>query len=246
MLTLGTPLAPDLITPGSCWQLLKDINGYARARGEGLATQAAAGRSFRVITPLDTLGGNRIRVNLIEDGYPCWLNVADLAGQARTTAPPRPRLLTSDAIAARIPAVLEWLKVAAARPNDYLWGGTLGPDLDCSGLVQCAFASAGIWLPRDAYQQERFCEPVAVRPGNDQLLRPGDLIFFGRPQRCTHVAIHLERGLYMHSSGREHGRNGIGIDSLHPRDRHPVASHYRAELRGAGRIMRCHDGTTLA
>lgn len=246
MLTLGTPLAPDLITPGSCWQLLKDINGYARARGEGLATQAAAGRSFRVITPLDTLGGNRIRVNLIEDGYPCWLNVADLAGQARTTAPPRPRLLTSDAIAARIPAVLEWLKVAAARPNDYLWGGTLGPDLDCSGLVQCAFASADIWLPRDAYQQERFCEPVAVRPGNDQLLRPGDLIFFGRPQRCTHVAIHLERGLYMHSSGREHGRNGIGIDSLHPRDRHPVASHYRAELRGAGRIMRCHDGTTLA
>lgn len=246
MPTLGTPLAPDLITPGSCWQLLKDINGYARARGEGLATQAAAGRSFRVITPLDTLGGNRIRVNLIEDGYPCWLNVADLAGQARTTTPPRPRLLRSDAIAARIPAVLEWLKVAAARPNDYLWGGTLGPDLDCSGLVQCAFASADIWLPRDAYQQERFCEPVAVRPGNDQLLRPGDLIFFGRPQRCTHVAIHLERGLYMHSSGREHGRNGIGIDSLHPRDRHPVASHYRAELRGAGRIMRCHDGTTLA
>jgi len=246
MPTLGTPLAPDLITPGSCWQLLKDINGYARARGEGLATQAAAGRSFRVITPLDTLGGNRIRVNLIEDGYPCWLNVADLAGQARTTTPPRPRLLTSDAIAARIPAVLEWLKVAAARPNDYLWGGTLGPDLDCSGLVQCAFASAGIWLPRDAYQQERFCEAVAVRPGNDQLLRPGDLIFFGRPQRCTHVAIHLDRGLYMHSSGREHGRNGIGIDSLHPRDRHPVASHYRAELRGAGRIMRCHDGTTLA
>ena len=246
MPTLGTPLAPDLITPGSCWQLLKDLNGYSRARGESLATQAAAGRSFRVITPLDKLGGNRIRVKLIEDGYPCWLNVADLAGQARTTAPPRPRLLTSDAIAARIPAVLEWLKFAAARPNEYLWGGTLGPDLDCSGLVQCAFASADIWLPRDAYQQERFCEPVAVRPGNDQLLRPGDLIFFGRPQRCTHVAIHLERGLYMHSSGREHGRNGIGIDSLHPRDRHPVASHYRAELRGAGRIMRCHDGTTLA
>ena len=71
MPTLGTPLAPDLITLGSCWQLLNDINGYARARGEGLATQAAAGRSFRVITPLDTLGGNRIRVNLIEDGYPC-------------------------------------------------------------------------------------------------------------------------------------------------------------------------------
>ena len=245
MPTLGTPLAPDLITPGSCWQLLKGLNGYTRAAGESLATQAAAGRRFRVISSVNKPGGTRMRGPWLEDGYRRWLNVADLAGQARSTPSPRPRLLTSDAIAARIPAVLAWLKVAAARPNVYLWGGTLGPDLDCSGLVQCAFASAGIWLPRDAYQQERFCEPVAVRPGNDQLLRPGDLIFFGRPQRCTHVAIHLERGRYLHSSGREHGRNGIGIDSLHPNARHPVASHYRAELRGAGRIMRCHDGTPL-
>lgn len=245
MSTLGTPLAPDLITPGSNWQLLRDLNGYARARGEGLATQAAAGRKFRVIGPVGQLGGPRIHVQLLEDGYPCWLNVAELVGQACRTTSFQPRLLTREAIAARIPAVLAWLEVAAARPNVYLWGGTLGPDLDCSGLVQCAFASAGIWLPRDAYQQERFCEPVAVRPGNDQLLKPGDLIFFGCPQRCTHVGIHLERGRYMHSSGREHGRNGIGIDCLHPSDRHPVASHYRAELRGAGRIMRCHDGSTL-
>lgn len=244
MPTLGTPLAPDLITPGSCWQLLKNLNGYARAVGESLATQAAAGRSFRVISPVDK-HSTRVQVTLLEDGYPCWLNVADLAGQARASTPSRPQLFSSQAIAARIPEVLDWLKIAADRPNEYLWGGTLGPNLDCSGLVQCAFASAGIWLPRDAYQQERFCEPVAVRPGNDRLLQPGDLIFFGRPQRCTHVAIHLERGRYMHSSGREHGRNGIGIDSLHPTDRHPVASHYRRELRGAGRIMRCHDGTTL-
>ena len=27
---------------------------------------------------------------------------------------------------------------------------------------------------------------------------------------------------------------------------HPVSAHYRQELRGAGRVMRCHDGTTLA
>jgi len=125
MPTLGTPLAPDLINPGSCWQLLKDLNGYARASGESLATQAAADRSFRVITPVDKLGTTRIRVQLLEDGYPCWLNMADLVGQARATTPPRPRLLRSEAIAARIPAVLAWLEVAAARPNHYLWGGTL-------------------------------------------------------------------------------------------------------------------------
>jgi hypothetical protein len=25
-----------------------------------------------------------------------------------------------------------------------------------------------------------------------------------------------------------------------------VSTHYRRELRGAGRVVRCHDGTTLA
>ena len=127
----------------------------------------------------------------------------------------------------------------------YLWGGSLGPDYDCSGLVQRAYAAAGIWLPRDAYLQERFCRAVAVRPGQSQLLEPGDLIFFGSARRCTHVGLHLGDGRYLHSSGREHGRNGIGIDDLHPRNRDPVAAHYRAELRGAGRVMHSHDGSPL-
>jgi len=245
MPTLGTPLAPELLLPGTVWQLRRPVNGYARDSGDGLATQAAAGRHFRVQGSGAAIRQGRVRVTLLEDGYPCWLNLADLAGQAVSTGAWQPRLLDADTIRRRLPAVLDWIAAAAAAPNHYLWGGTLGPDLDCSGLVQTAFASAGIWLPRDAYQQERFCTPVAVRPGDDRLLRPGDLIFFGTPQRCTHVAIHRGRGQYWHSSGREHGRNGIGCDSLHPSDQHPVACHYRAELRGAGRVERCHDGSTL-
>ena len=112
-------------------------------------------------------------------------------------------------------------------------------------LVQRAFAAAGIWLPRDAYLQERFCRPVAVRPGESGLLEPGDLIFFGPARRCTHVGLHLGGGRYLHSSGREHGRNGIGLDDLNPRNPDPVAAHYRAELRGAGRVMHSHDGSPL-
>ena len=112
--------------------------------------------------------------------------------------------------------------------------------------MQLAFASQGIWIQRDAYQQERFCQPVAVSVGALDLLRPGDLIFFGSPRRCTHVALHLGGGRYRHSSGQQHGRNGIGVDSLHLSDRHPVAGHYRKQLRGAGRVIRCHDGTTLS
>ena len=158
--------------------------------------------------------------------------------------PPLPRLGRA-AIAARLPQVLAFAEAAARQANVYLWGGSLGPDYDCSGLVQRAFAAAGIWLPRDAYLQERFCRPVAVRPGQTGLLEPGDLIFFGSPRRCTHVGLHLGGGRYLHSSGRAHGRNGIGLDDLNPRNPDPVAAHYRAELRGAGRVMHSHDGSPL-
>ncbi|MEY3750794.1 MAG: hypothetical protein RLZZ186_1213, partial [Cyanobacteriota bacterium] len=41
------------------------------------------------------------------------------------------------------------------------------------------------------------------------------------------------------------GRNGIGIDGLDLQLQDPVSVHYRQELRGAGRVVRCHDGTTL-
>jgi len=242
MPTLGTPLSPELLQPGSVWALSTAVNGYARVTGTGLATQAATGRRFEVLSPLDQ---GRVHVRLQEDGYPCWLDVADVIGHATASPQWRPRLLDSASITARLPGVLDWVAAAAAQDNTYLWGGSLGPNLDCSGLVQTAFASQGIWIPRDAYQQERFCRPVGVYPGNDSLLRPGDLLFFGTAKRCTHVAIHQEGGLYWHSSGREHGRNGIGSDSIHPRDQHPVACHYRSELRGAGRVERCHDGTTL-
>ena len=243
MPTLGIPLAPELLQPKSCWILSTGVNGYARISGSGLATQAASNRRFEVLTPPRQ---GRVQVRLLEDGYPCWLSVEEVVGQARSTEPWRPQQLTAAAIASRIPHVLAWVAQAAQQANTYLWGGSLGPNFDCSGLVQTAFASQGIWVPRDAYQQERFCTPVAVNPGNDQLLRPGDLLFFGTPRRCTHVAIHQGNGRYWHSSGLEHGRNGIGSDSIHPRDQHPVANHYRAELRGAGRVERCHDGSTMA
>lgn len=239
---LGTPAARELLRPGSCWRLEQGLDLYSSSRGTGLATQAAAGRVLRI---LDGKAHGRLRVRLLEDGYPGWLVPEQLLGRAMAARKPAPTLLDRHAIASRLPAVLAFAEAALRQPNTYLWGGSLGPDYDCSGLVQTAYASAGIWLPRDAYLQERFCQPVAVRPGHTQLLQPGDLIFFGKPQRCTHVALHLGGGRYLHSSGREHGRNGLGLDDLCPHNADPVASHYRRELRGAGRVMRCHDGSPL-
>jgi cell wall-associated NlpC family hydrolase len=242
----GTRPAPE-----SLWRLLQPLNAYSRPSGSGLATQVAAGRHLRVLdaspnAPAPDAPGPRLRVRLLEDGYPCWLPAADLLAHGQPVASaPAPRAWDRAGIAARLPAVLAFAQEALAVPNRYLWGGTLGPDFDCSGLVQAAFAQAGIWLPRDAYLQERFCQPVAVRPGETSLLRAGDLIFFGTPRRCTHVGLHLGGGRYLHSSGQEHGRNGLGIDDLNPRNSHPVACHYRGELRGAGRVMHGHDGSPL-
>jgi hypothetical protein len=240
----GTPVALELLQPGSSWQLTAPVDLTSHWQGPGLATQAAPGRVFSVVEPLHP-GRQRLRVRLLEDGYPGWLDPMQALGHARACRPPQPRLFDARQITAALPAVLAFAERARQQPNHYLWGGTLGPDFDCSGLIQAAFAQMGIWLPRDAYQQERFCQPVAVAPGCYSLLRPGDLIFFGRPQRCTHVGVYVGGGRYLHSSGREHGRNGIGIDGLDPQLLDPVSVHYRLELRGAGRVIRCHDGSTL-
>ena len=236
----GTPLALELAQPGSCWRLSAPLDLYSHWRGPGLATQAAAGRRLQVLE-----SGPRLRVRLLEDGYPGWVDPQALLGHAWACRPPVLRLPDATAVAAAIPGVLAFAAAARQRPNRYLWGGSLGPDYDCSGFIQAAFAAAGVWIPRDAYQQERFCQPVAVAPGCYGLLRPGDLIFFGRPQRCTHVGLYLGAGRYLHSSGREHGRDGLGVDGLDPQLNDPVSVHYRSELRGAGRVLRAHDGTTL-
>ncbi len=241
------------LSPGGVWRLLLPLNAYSRPWGDGLATQVAAGRHLRLLEPSSpahpTAAGTdrpvRWRVRLLEDGYPCWVDAHRLRAQGEPAG--RPVLPRQDraTITARIPAVLAFAMGALDVPNVYLWGGTLGPDFDCSGLIQTAYAAAGIWLPRDAYLQERFCRPVAVHPGQTSLMQPGDLIFFGTPQRCTHVGLHLGAGRFLHSSGRLHGRDGLGIDDLNPANAHPVARHYRAELRGAGRVTHSHDGSPL-
>jgi cell wall-associated NlpC family hydrolase len=73
----------------------------------------------------------------------------------------------------------------------YLWGGTGVGGYDCSGLVQAAYRSAGVSLPRVA--QDQFDAGPAVAGG--ATVQPGDLVFFGSgPSGVEHVGMYVGSG----------------------------------------------------
>ena len=210
------------------YRCLADLNLYDSPECTRLATQAASFRHLRLVS-LDH--DKAVGVCLCEDDYPGWLRIEDKIFLEETTAVYRAIALSLTDIQDRLPSAIAFTKQAMQQPNHYLWGGTVGPNYDCSGLMQAAFASTGIWLPRDAYQQEAFTQPIPI----EELL-PGDLVFFGTPQKATHVGLYLGEGYYIHSSGEKMGRNGIGIDLLSDSGDDVSRSYYQ-QLRGAGRVV---------
>jgi cell wall-associated NlpC family hydrolase len=83
---------------------------------------------------------------------------------------------------------------ALAQVGDpYVWGAG-GPDsFDCSGLMQYAYAAAGISLPHSSRMQSQM--GASVSPS---ALQPGDMLFFYSP--VSHVGMYIGNGQMVHAS----------------------------------------------
>ena len=79
----------------------------------------------------------------------------------------------------------------------YLWGGRHPFGIDCSGFSQLFYRLLGEEIPRDASQQVKLGEDVFL-----QEAQAGDLAFFVKNEKVTHVGILLDNQTIIHASGR--------------------------------------------
>ncbi len=210
------------------YRCLSHLDLYNAPREGNLATQAAKGRQLRILP--DTATPEAVKVQLCEDDYQAWLRYPLLSQLEPAESVYEASVMSRAEIEPDLPQVIAFALAAFEQPNHYLWGGTVAPNYDCSGLMQAAFGSVGVWLPRDAYQQAAWVKRISWEE-----LAPGDLIFFQKASYISHVALYLGDNRYIHSSGREIGRNGIGIDELS--DRNPISQAYYQRRSHAGRVM---------
>ncbi len=100
--------------------------------------------------------------------------------------------------------------------DPYVYGAT-GPDsFDCSGLVQAAWASAGVAIPRTTYEQVAALPAVST---ND--LQPGDLLFFDGD---GHVGMYVGGGYLIDAP-----QTGEDVEKV------PLSGWYSANLDSAAR-----------
>jgi hypothetical protein len=148
--------------------------------------------------------GARVRVEGRASGRPGWVTVelatglkgvarADELGGLERRVERRGRFGRREQVGAQAAEIARRLAGAT-----YLWGGTSSWGVDCSGLVQLAYALSGVALPRDAKDQIRVTRRLVAgeRPA------VGDLLFFGRNGDVNHVAMVTLPPRFVHAYGR--------------------------------------------
>ncbi|MFE1849656.1 NlpC/P60 family protein [Streptomyces sp. NPDC059489] len=173
---------------------IERLRGAARVELASLKSrQAELRRQKQTIT--DRLGEARRLLSRLTAGQRAQLAGDGSTGRASRSALRGLAPISAAAAAAQAPntraaAALSYAYGKLGSP--YVWGAT-GPNaFDCSGLVQAAYRSAGVSLPRTTYAQIG----AGHRVSRSELL-PGDLVFFY--SGVSHVGIYVGNGQMIHA-----------------------------------------------
>ncbi|MET9529107.1 NlpC/P60 family protein [Streptomyces sp. NPDC006649] len=93
-------------------------------------------------------------------------------------------------VSGRAGAALAAARSALGRP--YVWGANGPSGFDCSGLMQWAYAHAGVSLPRTSQEQRYAGRRIPLSQA-----RPGDLVVYRSD--ASHVAMYVGNGQVLHA-----------------------------------------------
>ena len=130
---------------------------------------------------------------------------AGRGGRERVPPPEPPRTISGKAA--------DIVRTAlAVLGTPYEWGGSAENGFDCSGLIQYAYASHGIRLPRTSRDQ---ATSGAIVTPVIEALQPGDILLFAaRPGGgVTHVGMYVGEQTFIHSSN-----TGVRLSRLEAQD----------------------------
>lgn len=128
-----------------------------------------------------------------EIGYVKTANVVQVVTETKTKKNGKPGATTKSAtvVGSGSKLVDQAAKYLGVK---YVYGGSSPSGFDCSGLVQYCCRQLGVSVNRTASAQ--YSNGVYVSRDN---LKPGDLVFFSRGGRISHVVIYAGNGMVIHA-----------------------------------------------